>query len=159
MKITWMLVLAALTAKAEILIINAGAPDDGFIGGTAYTIPQLSPNTLRYGFVFTRLVPCLSSYPYILTFKFIEPSYQTNGQRIFSVRINNQIVIDHIDLVVEAGFLMPFARSVVAVCSSDLPFKIRFQSDLLTRNAVVSSIEMTPLFGWSPESAMWPAKR
>ncbi len=139
-----------LAAHAETLIfaIDAGSPiDSNFTGGAAYLIPQalLPPGTtdatLRFGTAFSYRVPS-DNCAYIVTFRFIEPNMKAAGQRIFSVRINNQVAIDRLDLVAEAGYLTPLSRSVV-VMGSDSALRIHFEAHV--RSAVVSAIQVQPL--------------
>lgn len=129
-------------------VIDAGsATDSGFTGGAVWLIPQalLPPGTtdatLRFGADFTYRIPC-SKRVYVVTFQFIEPTVQAIGQRVFSVSVNNQTVLDRLDLVAEAGYLRPVARSVLAMCSEG-QLRIRFLAQV--RSAVVSSIEVAPL--------------
>jgi len=152
----WVPSLAALlfcsALTAETVIIDCGSPaDSNFTGGATWLIPQglippgTTDTTLRYGAAFSYRVP-VYNIPYVVTFRFIEPTVQVRGQRIFSVRINNQVVIDRIDLVAEAGYLKPISRSVV-VMGSDEALNISFETQV--RSAVASSIEITQFYEWT----------
>lgn len=127
-------------------IIDAGSDGDrNFAGGTKYIIaptPDVVDVTLRYG-AFTYEFPAHNEWPYVLTLRFIEPTVQSPGQRVFSVRVNNQLVLDRLDLVAEAGYLKPLSRSVL-VMGADNRLVIKFEVQV--RSAVISSIEITPLF-------------
>src|SRR6185369_10382598 len=152
----WVPSLAALlfcsVHSAETVIIDCGsAADSNFSGGVTWIIPQalLPPGTtdttLRYGAAFSYRIP-VDNIPYVVTFRFIEPTVQVRGQRIFSVRINNQVVVDRIDLIAEAGYLKSLSRSIV-VMGSDESLNICFETQM--RSAVVSSIEITQFYEWT----------
>ncbi len=130
-------------------IIDSGSPSDAsFTGGTTYQIPPalLPPgtdSTLRFSDKpFSYLIPCQSEWPYVVTFRFIEPTVKVVGQRVFSVKVGSQVVVDKLDLVAEAGYLKPISRSVV-VLASDGALQIRFETQV--RSSVISSIEIRPL--------------
>lgn len=140
------LFLFAALLSAETTIIDCGsATDSNFTGGLTFAVPATGDQTGRYDALKTGMaytVPVVDGMPYIVTLRFLEPSVQSAGQRVFSVAINNQIVVDKIDLFVEAGFQKPIARSFVAVGSSGA-LVIRFTTQF--RSAVISAIEITPL--------------
>lgn len=146
--------LLALPLIAASTVIDCGsASDSNFLAwppSTAWTFSSLPPAALanpafasmRYAPTVTYRIPVTPFIPYILVLRFIEPSYQTMGQRRFSVSVNNQTVLDSLDLVAEAGaWLLPVLRSVVVV-SAEGPLVITFTSSIPGRNAVVSSIEL-----------------
>ena len=139
---------------AATLIDAGSSTDSGFTGGAVWLIPQalLPPGTtdttLRFGADFSYRIPC-SKRVYVVTFQFIEPAVQAIGQRVFSVSVNNQTVLERLDLVAEAGYLRPISRSVLAVCSEG-QLRIRFLAQV--RSAVVSSIEGAPLSVCSQQS-------
>ncbi len=140
-----------LALPAFAVVIDCGsATDANFSGGIVHTIPAPPPEvadaTLRYGTTFTYTIstPGLDSVPYRVILRFIEPSVQGVGQRVFSVAVNNHPVIDRLDLVAEAGYLKPLARSfVVFPGGGEVNLKLVFTTQV--RYAVVSSIEVTPM--------------
>ena len=145
--------MLALAAHAETVRIDAGGATDSNYApspGLTYTIPNppalVTDATMRYGPSFSYLIPAHNKWPYMVTMGFCEPSYKLVGERVFSVRVNNRVVVDRLDLVAEgAGFLGCLTRAVV-VLASDEAMRIRFDTDRVGRNALVSFIEITPLF-------------
>lgn len=133
--------------SATVTIDAGSVADSNFSGGTAYMIPVgllppgTSDSTMRYGVSFIYVIPC-PNIPYVVRFHFIEPSVQGPGQRVFSVRINNQIMLDRLDPFAEAGYLKPFSRAVVVV-GADEKLVIRFETQI--RSAIVSAIDFDPL--------------
>ena len=64
-------------------------------------------------------------------------------QRLFSVSINDQPVLVNFDVFAAAGYLTPIQRSFVAVPNNG-QLVIAFSASV--RNAVISSIQVSPLF-------------
>lgn len=146
-------ILRAAAVEPPILTIHCGSVGDiAYVaGGASWLIPEaLQPPgstdvTLRFSYApvnsFTYRLP-VWNIPYVVTFGFMEPTVHNIGERVFSVRINNQLVFDRLDLVREAGYMTAFSRSVVAVGADTL---LTIQFDSVVRGAVVSSIEVIPL--------------
>ncbi len=139
--------------SAQTTIIDSGsATDSNFTGGTAFTMPNppagVTDATMRFtasgASTFSYDVPCHLDWPYSVKLYFLEPNQTAVGQRIFTVRINNQVVLDHLDLIAEGGLGKMLSRSVVVMGADDGQLHIRFETN--KRSAVVSSIEFTPLF-------------
>lgn len=125
-------------------IIDCGSPQDQFFsGGIAYTVQPATDTTLRFSSSastpFSYLIPVDSSVPYVVKLNFLEPS-NVAPARAFSVSINDQLVLPRVTM---PGYLVPFSRSFV-VMGADGFLNIRF--DTIIRSAVISSIEVTPLF-------------
>ncbi len=156
------LLFCGLPLTAATQIIDCGSASDfNFLSGAPFTIAtpgSLPDATLRYGGSFSYSIP-VDNIPYVLTFRFVEPcgpgagcSAVVNGprQRVFSVTANSQVVLPDLDLYAVAltppgttGALVPVSRSVVAM-GSDKLLRIGFLASV--RTAVVSAIEITPLF-------------
>lgn len=150
------LIILTLTLKlvAQPQVIDCGSPTDtGFLTppgftSTAYTIPSpvpasISDPTMRYGQQFTYHI-ALTGKPglYALVLSFVEPTVQGPGLRVFSVTANDQPIIQNLDLVATAGYLVPTTRSFpIYIFSGDLT--IVFTASV--RNAVVSSISLLGL--------------
>lgn len=148
------LFLLLSTLSAETTRIDCGSPTDSNFSpapGFTFAVPVAAGDqtgrydALKTGFAYS--IPVVDGMPYIVTLRFLEPSVQAVGQRVFSVAINNQIVVDKIDLFMEAGFQKPLSSSFVAVGSSGA-LVIRFSTQI--RSAVISAIEITPLFEYAP---------
>lgn len=138
--------LAFLTAMPALaVVIDCGSPtDSNFTGGAIANFtapPGVSDNTVRYGNF--RYEFDAENVPYLITFRWIENTVTAKGARLFQVRINDQIVYDRMDLFAVSGYLKPFSRSVVAV-GADQKLKIEFITQ--ARNAIISGIEIVPLF-------------
>ncbi len=154
-KVGLALVAPALLFSAVQLIDCGGPGDTGFSAGTwpapggtiAYTIPVLPPGTtdatLRYCVSCSYTIPTTEGQPYLVTLTFIEPTVQAAGQRVFSVSINDQPVLRDFDVFAAAGFLTQIQRSFVAV-PNNAQLVIAFSASV--RNAVISSIQVSPLF-------------
>src|SRR5258708_3993462 len=107
--IRWLLIsLLILPLSAATTIIDCGsASDSGFTASSAWMIPvSLIPPgtidvTLRYGPAFAYKIAV--DGPQQMTLRFVEPTYQITGQRLFSVSVNNQSIFTDIDLVANAG--------------------------------------------------------
>jgi hypothetical protein len=149
------LAISMFPARAETTIIDAGSDtDSNFTGGAAYLIPlplipPVTDGSIRYatpsvaGSSFTYSIPAHANWPYVVTLRFVEPIVKAPKQRVFTVWVGNQAVVDHLDIFQEVGYMTPMSRSFVAV-PSDGKLVLRFETQV--RNAVVSSIEATPLF-------------
>lgn len=127
------------------LFVDLGPPDPYCTGGARYDIATPGATgdlTLLYG-TFSCKIP-QSPGAYLVTLNLRETGTVTaKGQRIFSVKINDQLVLDRFDLFAAAG-LTPIAKSYVAG-SSGIIITIDFSYSL--KSAVASSIEIAPLSG------------
>ncbi len=147
----YLLLSTSILLSGTTVIDCGSATDSNFFGGSIFSIPTLpGDQTGRYdaartGFTYT--IPVVDTLPYILTLRFVEPSVRSVGQRIFSVFVNNQPVLMGLDLYAEAGFGHPTSRSFLVVGSAGM-LVIRFVTSV--RSALVSSIELTPLFEYAP---------
>lgn len=130
------------------------ATDTGFSAGTwpapggsiAYTIPNppaATDPTLRYCVACSYTISATEGQPYLLTLNFIEPTVQAAGQRVFSVSVNDQPMLIDFDVFAAAGFLTQIQRSFVVV-PNNAQLVITFAASV--RNAVISSIQVSPLF-------------
>jgi hypothetical protein len=153
-----LLLFLALPLYAATLLIDSGAPTEQdcstvpagsapcFSGGFAYTVQPADDTTLRYAWApvgnpipsFSYSIPAADDVAYIVTLRFLEPS-PSPPARVFSVTVNDQLIYPRLTM---PGYLIPFARSFVAVASNGF-LVIRF--DTITRGAIVSRIEVTPL--------------
>lgn len=134
--LTFLLSLPLLGAS---LVIDSGsATDQYFVGGTAFPSGSTVDATLRFG-TFQYKIPAVDGVPYVVKFSFYEPS-PLQPARVFSITINDQLVYPRIAMGPGSA---PFSRSVV-VMSSEGMLNISFQT--IIRSAVVSSIEITPVF-------------
>ncbi len=160
------LFLLAASCFGAVSSIDCGsAADTGFSAGTwpdpggtlAYMIPVTPPGTiadttLRYCVSCTYTIPTGDTGPYIVTLNFIEPTVLAAGQRVFSVSINDQPVLVNFDVFAAAGYLTPVQRSFVVfpavrpgiALTANAQLVIAFSASV--RNAVISSIQASPLF-------------
>ena len=115
-----------------------------WMGGTDYTVPNAPPGyeTMHFGQLFVGSVP-VPNGDYLVTFKFLEPSVQQVGARIFNVAINDTPALWRLDLFASEGFMVPAERSVQASVARGGLMVFHFWSDV--RSAVVSSITIEPL--------------
>lgn len=137
--------------SGQSITMDAGGPGDtGFSAGTtAYTIPSPLPLpivppgtndlTLRYAPQFTYTFTVPQPGPYTVVLYFVEPTVTAPGQRIFSVTANDQPIVQNLDLVAEAGYLVPTARAAI-VFVPGTKLALTFSSSV--RNAVVSMIQV-----------------
>lgn len=138
--------LLAVPLFAASLVIDSGsASDQYFYGGLTYTNPAASDTTVRFSQTvagkpqqFGYKIPAANDVPYVVKFNFMEPS--PGVVRMFVVGINDLPVTAPISM---QGYLIPFSRSVIAFAADGF-INIRF--DTLVRSAVISSIEIAPLF-------------
>ncbi len=134
--------------SAETIVIDSGSPtDSNFTGGLAFgfTGPVIGTTdlTMRSGsFIYD--IPCDNNWPYIIEFEFFEPIVTGPGQRVFNVRVNNQIVLDHLDVFKEAGGKNKAIHRSVSVLGADEHLVIQFEA--ITRTPIVSSISFKQLF-------------
>lgn len=147
MKLTAALFIAVLSLNAETTMIDSGSStDSNFTGGAAYGFapPVTGTNDLnmRSG-TFVYDIPCHDDWPYIITFEFFEPVVTTPGQRIFSVRVNNQIVLDKLDVFKETGAMKKAINRSIIALGANGHLIISFEP--LVRTAIVSHISITPL--------------
>ena len=148
--------LFALPLLGQPIVIDAGGPGDaGFSSGTAtYTVPAnlmpvtiLPPGTndatMRYAPAFSYHVTVANPGLYTVSLYFVEPTYQSPGQRIMSVTANDTPILQGVDLAAEAGYLVPTAKTaIVAIAGLDLYLQF---SALGGRNALVSEMIVTPI--------------
>lgn len=161
------LFLLALPLLGQPVVVIPGGPGDaGFsmpsgFTATAYAIPQFIPlptlppgtqSTMRYGQDFTYTLSVPTAGMYVVMLGFVEPTVQGIGQRVFSVWANggaqNQQIVQNLDLVAEAGYLMPAVRTTLLYISGTL--KLHFVASV--RNAVISLISVSPQGGGSTTS-------
>lgn len=165
------LFLLASSLFAAVQSIDCGGPtDSGFSAGTwpapggtiAYTIPVNPPGTvtdvtLRYCVSCSYTIPTTEGQPYLVTLTFVEPTVQAAGQRVFSVWINDQPALRDFDVYAAAlaetgqGYLAQIQRSFVMV-PNNAQLVITFSASV--RNAVISSIQVSPLFVLSASVVM-----
>jgi hypothetical protein len=165
----------AQTGAAAAVIDCGSATDSNFTGGSAFTIANppagLADTTLRYGQQFSYSIPVVDGQPYVVRFVFVEPCGACSagnitgpGQRIFSVLVNDQPVLPNLDLwAVSAeppgttsAALVSIVRSVTVMPASGV-INITFIG--IVRTAVVSEIDITPLFqvfGGQAAALAWP---
>ncbi len=154
---------AAACFGAAQTIDCGSATDTGFSSGTwpaaggtvAYTIPVTPPGsvidtTLRYCVSCSYTIPTTEGQPYLVTLTFVEPTVQAAGQRVFSVTINDQPVLINFDVFAAAGYLTQIQRSFVVV-PNNAQLVIVFAASV--RNAVISSIQVSPLFVMSAHTS------
>ena len=157
-----LLLFLTLPLCAATLVIDAGSPTEQdcaaipagsapcFSGGFTYTIQPAEDTTLRYAWApagtpppFSYSIPATDDVAYIVTLRFLEPS-PLPPARVFSVTLNDQLIYPRLTLP-PAG--VKFARSFVAVASNGF-LNLRF--DTITRGAIISAIEVTPLLQPAP---------
>lgn len=141
--------------------IDCGSPSDAYFSSnpstptTAYTIPFLplpvtppgtTDTTLRYGQNFTYTLPVTTPGLYLVLLNFVEPTVSKPGQRVFSVTVQDQPVIQNLDLVAEAGLLVPIARAFPIFLAGP-SVAINFTASV--RYAVVSTITVFPMYPWT----------
>ena len=133
---------------AQVTTIDSGSPtDSNFTGGAAFGFagPVIGTTdlTMRSGnSVYD--IPCDNDWPYIISFEFFEPVVTGVGQRVFNVRVNNQIVLDHLDVFKEAGGKNKAIHRSVIVLGADEHLVIQFEA--ITRTPIISSISFKQLF-------------
>ena len=120
----------------------------GFSGGTVGQAPVALSNTpdaplfdtYRSGsnFTFTR---AMAPGNYELWLGFLEPTLTQPGQRVFDVSANGQTLLDHFDIIQDAGTNQPDVKAF-AVSLGKGPFDLTFRGDV--GNAIVSSIVLIP---------------
>lgn len=131
--------LLSLPLYATTLTIDSGsATDQFFTGGAAFTTSTCQGDaTVRYG-AFGYHIP-VEPGAYLVTVNLCETgTVSAKGQRIFSVKLNGQTVIDRLDLFAASG-LAPTYRSYTAAPAGgfiDLDFSYSLKS------AMVSSIQI-----------------
>ncbi len=145
------LFLLTFPLLAATLTIDAGSDTDQyFTGGAAFTTSSCPGDaTVRYG-AFGYHIP-LAPGVYLVTLNLCETgTVAAKGQRIFSVKLNGQLVVDRLDLFA-AGGVAPIERNLVAASNNgflDLDFSYS------TKSAIVSSIVVQPLFQASTVSSV-----
>lgn len=120
----------------------------GFSGGATATATAAPANTAdaplldnyRTGssFTFTRAV---APGNYELWLDFLEPTYTQAGQRVFDVVANGQSLLDHYDIVQDAGADQPDVKAF-AIHVGNQPLTLSFHGDV--GDAIVSSIVLVP---------------
>lgn len=136
----FLLLFAALPLFGASLVIDAGSDSDTECPtGYKYTVNPAADTTLCFGNPVYR-IPVDDSVPYVVKFNFLEPS-SLPPARAFSVSINDVAVLPR---VTTPEYLHPFSRTVGNVFGADGFLVIRFTT--INRSAVISSIEVTPLF-------------
>ncbi len=142
-----LLTLLAAPLLAATLTIDSGSPSDQFfVGGKDdFTIsyPGVSGDlSVRYG-AFSYHIP-RDPGVYLVTLNFRETgTVSAKAQRIFSVKLNGQLVLDRFDLFASAPGLMPIERGYVTTSNNGF-IDIDFSYSL--KSALVSSITIQQLF-------------
>src|SRR5690348_4087294 len=138
------LLAVALVGFAQVDIDSGSAQDKYFVGGSTSMLnnppSNVQDNTFRYG-EFTYNIPTQGGAQ-LVRFDFLEQTVGGPGQRIFQVRINDQVVFDQLDLLVSCGFMAPCSRTVVAMPDSANRIVISFKK--VVRSAIVSHISVNP---------------
>jgi hypothetical protein len=141
MKLAILFLFSTLLSFGQL--IDSGSDSDSlFVGGEKLDIIAPGDTTVRWsatGFAYE--FPCVDG-PYVVTFNWVEPTVTAAGLRLFTVKINDQLFFDRLDLFVIAGYRIPITRAVVAHCSAE---KIVIKFTTQKRNALVSSIGVRPL--------------
>lgn len=148
--------LLALPLAAASFHLAGGSEGDfaGISGGAPFTIAAgpLAGQTLRSGQAFSYRIPALDDVPYVLTLQFAEPcgpgagcgsQVTGSGQRVFSVSVNDQLLLPRLDVYAAAGVQKITSRTSV-VFAADSAIVIGFAG--IVRTAVVSSVTLIPLF-------------
>lgn len=128
----------------QTLIDSGSDSDQMFTGGIAQTIADLPGGdaTVRYdpvGFSYT--LPCDGMEPVALNFVWIEPTVKAVGARLFTVKVNDQVAYDKIDIFAIAGYRVPVARSMLAFCANG-QVTIKFSTQV--RSAMISRLMAYP---------------
>ncbi|TCU06814.1 malectin domain-containing carbohydrate-binding protein [Rhizobium sullae] len=110
---------------------------DGQFGDTAMPITNVAGameeqlyKTARYGGKSSEFSYTISNLEpdkeYVLTLKFVETWYlnSTAGKRIFDVIVNNNLVIDNLDLLAQAGMHVAFDKDVLVTADANGVIKI-----------------------------------
>jgi Malectin domain len=138
-------VLPAYSQTWPVVIDSGSTTDVDFVGGQTTTLTNPPANvvdtTARYG-NFSYVIPVTSAAPYVVTFGFLEQSVGSPGQRLFQIKINDQVEFDMFDILATCGWLTPCSRSVVVVPQNGV-LNIAFVTEV--RNAIVSSVSYQPL--------------
>jgi Malectin domain len=147
----WAFLLALPLAAASTTIDCGSASDSGFTGGIAYTITgsTLPDTTIRYSNAPPFSYRFVVTGPTQVSLRFATVP-QAAGATVFSVSINNQVVVDHIDLVSEGGITSIVERNVIVAPDGAGVLKIVFTP--IVRAAVIASIMLTPLQDLLPTS-------
>jgi hypothetical protein len=141
----------------------------GFAGGTEAQAPTPLANTpdaplfdnYRTGssFAFSR---AMAPGNYELFLDFVEPTFTQPGERVFDVSAGGQTLLDHYDIVQDAGASQPDVKAF-AIHVGNGPFSLAFQGDV--GDAIVSSIVLIPTdvspaaMPYSSNGASDPVKR
>lgn len=124
---------------AAPFVLDAGsAADTECPAGYYYTVQPADDTTLCFGNPVYR-IPVSDGVPYVIKFNFLEPSAAPPA-RVFSVSVNDIVVLPRVTM---PGYLVPFSRSTVAMAADGF-LVVKFST--IVRSAVISSIEVTPLF-------------
>lgn len=145
MKILFLFLLC-VSLFAETLTIDSGSPADQFFTGglSDFTISYPGATgdlSVRYG-AFSYHIPRPPGV-YLVTLNFRETgTVSAKNQRVFSVKVGGQLVLDRLDLFFVAG-LAKIERNFVAA-SNDGFIDIDFS--YVTKSAIISSITVQTLF-------------
>jgi hypothetical protein len=144
--------LATFPLIAASTTIDCGSPSDSnFNGGTALTLTgsTLPDTTLRFSTGQPFSYRLIVTGPTQVTLRFT--ALPQAPASVFSVQVNNQTVVDHIDLASEGGLTGIIERNVIVSPDGSGVLNIVFNPNV--RAAVVSSITLTPLADLIQEAA------
>jgi len=116
-------------------------------GWSAGTLWSASPTALevRYASNFSYRAP-MNSGLYVVTLYFVEPNATAKGQRVFDVRINQQLIYSKLDVFAITGGANRVLKRSVVVAVAENVLIIDFDAPGPTaRPAVVSAIRIAPL--------------
>lgn len=137
----FLLLFLSIPLFSQLLIDSGSATDQYFIGGANdFTIsyPGASGDlSIRYG-AFRYHIPQAPGV-YLVTLNFRETgTVSAKGQRVFSVKLNGQLVLDRFDLFAERGLALTERNYVTA--SNDGFIDIDFS--YTAKSAIISSIQV-----------------
>jgi hypothetical protein len=124
-------------AAATVAIDSGAAADQYFTGGAAFTTSTCpGDSTVRYG-AFSYHIP-VEPGAYLVTLNLCETgTVSAKGQRVFSVKLNGQTVLDRLDLFAVAGLApksFPFTAGSSGFIDIDFSYSVK--------SAMVSSIQI-----------------
>ncbi len=137
----YLLALGLLVGCASAQTFDLGFVTDPCTGGALTTVlnaPFGADTTARYG-NFTCKLP-VANGPHILTFTFMENVATGPGQRLFQVKVNDQIIFDKLDLFISCGPLV-VCNKAVFVAPTDGLLNIQFTTQ--TRNSIIYALTYT----------------
>ncbi len=132
----WIILLVITT----VMGVGQSIPLDSCTGGGITAFGSMMG---RFGNFSCQSIP-VQNVPYQVTFTFLETVATVPNQRLFQVKVNDQIMFDKLDLFASCGFQAKCTKSVVVI-----PTNRVITTTFLTQsqNSLVFGIDYTPLVG------------